>query len=165
MAGGLTGPPEFFCSALRRANIKENRMTEQNGANDRGSSAIEAERIVERLTFSGPARWMIILFTLAAISIAINQLFNLRIGGYSLLEGMYLYVLAGLFLSLTFITFRAWGPPSPRVPWYDWLLAAATVLITGFFVHSPYVASLHGNHVNGNLDGHNLSPYIKIIVS
>ena len=83
-------------------------MAEQSVASDRGSSAIEAERKVERLTFSGPARWMIILFTMAAILVAVNQLFNLRIGGYSLLEGMYLYVLAGLFLSLTFITFRAW---------------------------------------------------------
>ncbi len=35
---------------------------------------------------------------------------------------------------------------------------------TGFFVHSCHVVGLHGNHVNGNLDGHNLSPYIKIIV-
>lgn len=109
-------------------------MTQQDGAKDRGSSAIEAERKTERLTFSGAARWMIILFTLAAIMVAINQLFNLRLGGYSLLEGMYLYVLAGLFLSLTFITFRASGPPSPHVPWYDWLLTAATIVITGYFV-------------------------------
>jgi TRAP transporter 4TM/12TM fusion protein len=109
-------------------------MTEQTNANSLGSSALEAERKVERMTYSGPARWMIILFTLAAIGVAINQLFNLRLGGYSLLEGMYLYVLAGLFLSLTFITFRASGTPSAQVPWYDWLLAGATVLITGFFV-------------------------------
>ncbi len=109
-------------------------MTEKTGTQDRGGSALEAERQAERLTFSGAARWMIILFTLAAIGIAINQLFNLRIGGYSFLEGMYLYILAGLFLSLTFITFRAGGAPSPKVPWYDWLLAAATVGISVFFV-------------------------------
>ncbi|MEW9921671.1 TRAP transporter permease [Marimonas sp. MJW-29] len=109
-------------------------MTEQNTASDRGGAALEAERKAERLTFTGAARWVIIAFTLIAIGVAVNQLFNLRIGGYSLLEGMYLYVLAGLFLSLTFITFRAWGPPSAQVPWYDWLLAAATVVITGFFV-------------------------------
>ncbi|MDU9005277.1 TRAP transporter permease [Sedimentitalea todarodis] len=109
-------------------------MTAQDGAKDRGSSALEAERKAERLTFSGPAQWMIVVFTLAAIGVAINQLFNLRLGGYSLLEGMYLYVLAGLFLSLTFITFRAYGPPSSHVPWYDWLLSAATIVIIGFFV-------------------------------
>ena len=109
-------------------------MTDQSTPTDRGRAALDAELEVTKLTYSGAAKWMIILFTLAAIGMAINQLFNLRIGGYSFLEGMYLYVLAGLFLSLTFITFRAWGPASPRVPWYDWVLAAATVGVTGFFV-------------------------------
>jgi len=109
-------------------------MTDQSTQTDRGQAALDAELKVANLTYSGAARWMIILFTLGAIGMAINQLFNLRIGGYSFLEGMYLYVLAGLFLSLTFITFRAWGPPSPKVPWYDWVLAVATVAVTGFFV-------------------------------
>lgn len=118
-------------------------MTDKDGPSDLGSSALEAERKAERLTFSGLARWMIILFTLIAIGFAINQLFNLRLGGYSLLEGMYLYLLAGLFLSLTFVTFRAWGPPSPDVPWYDWLLAAATIFVTGYFVFTSE-ASLDG---------------------
>lgn len=109
-------------------------MTDTTGAQDRGGAALEAEKSAGRLTFAGPARWTIIVFTLAAILIAVNQLFNLRIGGYSFLEGMYLYILAGLFLSLTFITFRAWGPPSARVPWYDWALAALTLVVSGFFV-------------------------------
>ncbi|MDQ2091149.1 TRAP transporter permease [Marimonas arenosa] len=100
---------------------------------DRGSAAIEAERAAERLVFSGAARWAIILCTLAALGLAVNQLFNLRLGGYSMLEGMYLYLLAGFFLSLTFITFRAKGPASPRVPWYDWLLAALSLAVAGFF--------------------------------
>ncbi|WP_137701489.1 TRAP transporter permease [Marimonas lutisalis] len=108
-------------------------MSDTERANDRGGSAIEAERAAERLTFTGAARWMIIICTLAAIGLAVNQLFNLRLGGYSFLEGMYLYLLAGLFLSLTFITFRAWGPPSPKVPWYDWILSFVTLGIAGYF--------------------------------
>lgn len=108
-------------------------MNDTERASDRGGSAIEAERAAERLTFAGAARWMIIICTLVAIGLAVNQLFNLRLGGYSFLEGMYLYLLAGLFLSLTFITFRAWGPPSPKVPWYDWILAFVTLGIAGFF--------------------------------
>lgn len=95
-------------------------MAEQAQPKDRATAAIEAEKAVERLTYTGAARWMIIVCTLAAIGLAVNQLFNLRLGGYAFLEGMYLYLLAGLFLSLTFITFRAWGPPSARVPIYDW---------------------------------------------
>ncbi len=108
-------------------------MTETN-TRDRGQSAIEAERKAERMVFAGPARWMILFCTIAAITIAINQLFNLRIAGYSMLEGMYLYVLAALFLSLTFITFRANGTSSATVPWYDWILAFATLAVSGFFV-------------------------------
>ncbi|QBF32591.1 TRAP transporter fused permease subunit [Thalassococcus sp. S3] len=109
-------------------------MTDTSEVRTRGEAALDAEQKSERLEFSGPARWTIIVVTLVAIGIAINQLFNLRIGGYSFLEGMYLYVLAGLFLSLTFITFRAYGPPSPRVPWYDWCLAAVTLAVCAFFV-------------------------------
>ncbi len=83
---------------------------------------------------TGAARWVIVVGTLAAIALAVNQLFNLRLGGYVLLEGMYLYSLAGVFLALTFLCFRAYGPATPIVPWYDWLLAALTILVAGFFV-------------------------------
>ena len=105
----------------------------QTSPTDRGGAAIEAERASERLVFSGLSRWTIIICTLLALGIAINQLFNLRIGGTSMLEGTYLYVLAGIFLSLTFITFRARGPASPDVPWYDWILAALSIVTAGFF--------------------------------
>lgn len=108
-------------------------MTDQTQATDRGSAALDAERAAEKLTFAGPARWMIILCTLAAIGLAVNQLFNLRVGGVAMLEGMYLYMLAGLFLSLTFLSFRARGGPSADVPWYDWVLAFVTLGVTGFF--------------------------------
>lgn len=99
----------------------------------RGQAAIDAELAAGQQVFTGPARWMIIVCTLTAIGVAVNQLFNLRLGNYAMLEGMYLYVLSGLFLSLTFLTFRAHGPASARVPWYDWLLAFTTLGVAGFF--------------------------------
>lgn len=118
-------------------------MTDNTETADRGAAALENEQKATRLEFTGLARWTMIAFTLAAIGIAINQLFGLRIGGVTLLEGMYLYVLAGLFLSLTFIAFRAYGPPSPNVPWYDWILALLVLGVTGFFVATAG-ASLDG---------------------
>ncbi|MEM1199144.1 MAG: TRAP transporter fused permease subunit [Pseudomonadota bacterium] len=93
---------------------------------DTGSSATDE--------FSGPALWLLVGGTLCAILLAVNQLFNLRIGGYAMLEGMYLYILAGIFLSLSFICFRAWGPKSTEVPWFDWVLAVVSLLVSGFFV-------------------------------
>lgn len=100
---------------------------------ERGAAAIDAEQSAEKSTFTGVARWLIISGTLIAIVIAVNQLFNLRLGGYAMLEGMYLYLLAGIFLSMTFLCFRAWGPKSTTVPWFDWILAATAVGVPGYF--------------------------------
>ncbi|MEM1300483.1 MAG: hypothetical protein AAGH68_14515 [Pseudomonadota bacterium] len=108
-------------------------MSSADSATDRGAAAIEAEKAAERATFTGPARWTIIVATLAAIALAVNQLFNLRLGGYAMLEGMYLYLLAGIFLSLTFLCFRLDGSKSTQVPWYDWVLAALTARPPGPF--------------------------------
>ena len=97
------------------------------------NAALEAEKAAEKLVFTGAARWVLFGFSLVAIGLAVNQLFNLRLGGYSMLGGMYLYFLAGLFLSLTFISFRAYGGPSAKVPLYDWALVAVTLGVAGFF--------------------------------
>lgn len=114
-------------------------MTQQTESS-RGSAAIEAERAAEKQTFTGLARWLIIVFTLTAIGLAVNKLFNLRLGGTSLLEGTYLYSLAGLFLSLTFIIFRAGNTPSSRVPWYDWILAALALAVSFYFAATASVS-------------------------
>jgi len=98
-----------------------------------GAAALQDEAEAERQTFSGVARWAIILGTVAAIGLAINQLFNLRLGDFSMLEGQYLYILAGIFLSLSFLCFRAYGPKSARVPWYDWILAGLAAGAAAFF--------------------------------
>ena len=106
----------------------------------KGDAALEKERAAERAAFTGAPRWVIIAGTLAAIALAVNQLFNLRLAGYVMLEGMYLYVLAGIFLALTFICFRINGKPSPHVPWYDWLLAVSVVVSAGFFAWTANVS-------------------------
>ncbi|MGH1423893.1 MAG: TRAP transporter permease [Pseudooceanicola sp.] len=119
-------------------------MESQDTTNSRGAAAIEAELAQEKAVFTGAARWIIVSFTLAAITISINQLFNLRIGGYSMLDGMYLNLLAGLFLSLTFLTFRARGGFSTTVPWYDWLIFAFTLVVAGYMVWNSDQATEYG---------------------
>ncbi len=107
----------------------------------------EAQSEMGAIRFSGFARWTIIIGTSAAILLAIFQLFNLGSGltfsigdatlampKFALLEGAYLYALAGIFLALTFVCFRARGPHTPQTPWYDWILAAIALLTAGFFV-------------------------------
>lgn len=106
----------------------------------KGDAALEKELAAERATYSGLSRWVIIIATLGAIALAVNQLFNLRFLGYVMLEGMYLYILAGIFLSLTFVCFRINGKASPDVPWYDWLLALAVVVSAGYFTYTANIS-------------------------
>ncbi|OWU85710.1 C4-dicarboxylate ABC transporter [Oceanicola sp. 22II-s10i] len=111
---------------------------------DRGAAAIEAELAAEKGRFTGLARWVIVVFTLVGIGAAINQLFNLRLGGSAILEGTYLNLLAALFLCLTFITFRGWGAHSTKVPLFDWGLVIVTLLVGGYMVWNAEEATEYG---------------------
>jgi TRAP transporter 4TM/12TM fusion protein len=98
-----------------------------------GQAALENEQAQEKLKFTGLARWVLFTFTLLAIAVSVNQLFNLRLGGYSMLSGMYLYTLAAFFLSLSFVSFRINGKPSAEVPLYDWGLAVVALGVALYF--------------------------------
>jgi len=81
----------------------------------------------------GPARLVVMAGTLAAVGLAIHQLFNLQLFGVVMIEGMYLYILAGIFLGLSFLSFRIGSRPSAAVPWHDWLLCLAAFACAGYF--------------------------------
>ncbi|MEH6643461.1 TRAP transporter fused permease subunit [Vreelandella glaciei] len=71
------------------------------------------------------------VLTLAAIALAINQVFNLRLFG-TVLDNSYLYALGGIFLTITFLTY----PLSLQhrwTQWVDWLLAAIALGSCGYF--------------------------------
>ncbi|MDF1855875.1 TRAP transporter fused permease subunit [Pseudooceanicola sp.] len=118
--------------------------TSDSAAAGRGAAAIEAEVAQEKVKFTGLARVVIVVLTTIAIGVSINQLFNLRIGNYSMLDGTYLNLLAGIFLSLTFVTFRSHGPHSAQVPWYDWVLTGFTLLVAGYLVATSDTATAYG---------------------
>lgn len=101
---------------------------------DTGNAALDAELSVGKLGLHGVMQWYVIAATLAAILASVNQLFNLRLGNYTMLEGQYLYILAGLFLSVTFVCFRVDGKASADAPWYDWMLALASLIVAVYFV-------------------------------
>ena len=110
---------------------------------DRTARVLEEELVSERLTFTGPARWYIGIVTTAAILLAIKQLFNLRFG-FVFLEGTYLYLLAGAFLSVTFLGFRITGRRSADIPWYDWILAILTLIVGGYFAATSDTSQQNG---------------------
>ena len=76
-----------------------------------------------RLT--GAAYWVVLVLGAAGILININQVFNLQVFGLLLIDTSYFYVLVAIFLSLSLLIFPAWRGAATKVPWYDWLLAAA----------------------------------------
>ncbi|MEC7795478.1 MAG: TRAP transporter fused permease subunit [Pseudomonadota bacterium] len=119
-------------------------METQDTRQGRGAAALEAEAEREKATFTGVTRLVIVALTLFAIGLTINQLFNLKIGGSAILDGMYLNMLAGIFLSLTFLVFRSHGPVSARVPWYDWVIFAAALAVGGFIAWNAEEATTFG---------------------
>jgi TRAP transporter 4TM/12TM fusion protein len=103
-----------------------------------GADAAAAEREADPLAGrarSLPVRATVIVLTLVATLLAINQLFNLQfLIGAVLLDNRYLYALAAIFLAELFLLLPAYGGASrERAPWYDWLLAAVSLLLCGYF--------------------------------
>lgn len=80
--------------------------------------------------------WNIIFIIFSAIGIllAINQIFDLGLLGFSLIETSYFYLILGVYLSATFIVYPAFkSAPTNKVPWYDAILFLVTVLIGLYF--------------------------------
>lgn len=93
----------------------------------------------------GSMRWVLAVATLAAIALAVNQLFNLQLLPFTILDPQYLYVLSGIFLAMTFISFPAFsGAPSHRLPWYDFILAGASAVVSGYFAYTAETSLLQG---------------------
>ncbi len=95
---------------------------------------------------SGPLRVIYVVLTLLAVFLAVNQLFNLQLFfGFVIIENRYLYLLAGIFLSLCFVSF----PISPKAaggspPWYDLLLAALALGACGYFTFTAHRSLMEG---------------------
>lgn len=94
---------------------------------------------------SAPLRTVFAGLAAAACLLAINQLFNLQIFGLVILENQYLYLLAGVFLCLTFLAFPAHKQAAAgHVPWYDFPLAAAALGSCGYFAFTAEQSLLQG---------------------
>ncbi len=114
------------------------------GASPVVSEQTEAElriaiaRISDELRYRTPPAWLrpiLIVVTLLALTLAVNQLFNLHLFGVVVLENRYLYALAGLFLAVTFCVFPATKRAAAKgAPWYDLLLALLGIAAAGYFI-------------------------------
>ncbi|MEM6487277.1 MAG: TRAP transporter fused permease subunit, partial [Pseudomonadota bacterium] len=103
------------------------------GGDGSGPSGRHEQAAAPQAGAAGLERAAVILLTLGAVGLAVHQLFNLALFGLVLIEGRYLYLLAGLFLAVLFLTFRIVPGRAGPAPWYDWLLAALAAAAAGYF--------------------------------
>lgn len=84
-----------------------------------------------------PPAWgaLVVACGAAALLLALNQLLNLGFfAGRIILDNAYMYLLAGLLVSVVFLVFPSHGrAPVERVPWYDGLLFLLTAAVFGYF--------------------------------
>ncbi|MEL0110521.1 MAG: TRAP transporter fused permease subunit [Rickettsiales bacterium] len=98
--------------------------------------AAEAKADLGRFrTVSGVWKAMVIVFTAFGVFLSVNQIFNLKFFvDFVILDNSYLYLLLGIFFSIVFLVFPATPTSSrDRIPWYDYILFAAVLAITGYY--------------------------------
>ncbi len=120
---------------MAQQDVKTQRDPSSGGDPLPAEASEAVARELRRRLLPQPYRSIVALTTAAAILLAVNQLFNLQLIGFALLDPQYLYVLSLLFLCVTFLAFPAWkGAPMDRVPWYDALLSLISVGVVAYFV-------------------------------
>jgi TRAP transporter 4TM/12TM fusion protein len=78
----------------------------------------------------GAAFWATFVLTALGLALSINQVFNLGLGGFRPISTAYYYMMIGLFGAIGFLAFPARKFARGRVPWYDWIFAAAILGLT-----------------------------------
>jgi len=80
----------------------------------------------------GAAFWVALVLTTIGLVLAVNQVFNLGLGGFRPISTAYYYLTIGLFGAIAFLSFPARRSQGGRVPWFDWLLAAVLLGLTAW---------------------------------
>lgn len=108
------------------------------GGVDAPSTEAREDTVAETLRYrqlAGTWRILLVIATLAAVGVVINQLFNLKFFvGFTLVGPSFLYLLALFILPFIFILAPATaGAPRDRVPLYDVALALVAAGVLVFF--------------------------------
>jgi len=91
--------------------------------------------MVNRRSLKGPVRWVFIFLTALALGVSIFNLFHLTFFGLVMIDLAYWAVMLGVFLPFSFLIFPLREKSSKeRIPWYDYVLAALSVLGPGYVI-------------------------------
>jgi TRAP transporter 4TM/12TM fusion protein len=106
------------------------------------SSPVAVEQ-VEVARYRGlPPLWsaLVALLGAAALFLALNQLLNLGFfAGRVILDNTYMFLVAGLLVSVVFLVFPAYKQASrEQVPWYDGLLFLMTIAVFAYFAYNGH---------------------------
>ncbi len=99
-----------------------------------------AEPPSERI--SGWVRWLVIIVGTLGIMLTMNQVFNWNFFGVMEIFGVdliidtsFFYVMLGTFLSLVFLVYPLSPGVKSKVPWYDWIFAAASMFCAYYMAY------------------------------
>ncbi|ARB45373.1 TRAP transporter permease [Alloalcanivorax xenomutans] len=87
----------------------------------------------EATRVSGAAYVAVLILSAMGLTLAVNQVFTLNLFGFQPLSTAFYYLLIGVFVAVAFLVFPATKGSRGRVPWYDWLLALATLAVGVYF--------------------------------
>ncbi|MBY6092345.1 TRAP transporter permease [Maritimibacter alkaliphilus] len=93
----------------------------------------QAQEIFERGRKPSLRLYTVVAGTAFGIALSVNQIFQLRIGGITLLEGQYLYLLAAAFFSLAFLVFDG-GIRGAAGKATDWVLLVLSLAVCAYFI-------------------------------
>ena len=121
-----------------RGNVTEAAAKQPTDDARRHLGEAAPEQMVEELEgrpLKGAARVVFVVVGVLSTLLAINQLLNLQLFlGVVFIENRYLFLLSASLFPLIFLAFPATkGAARETTPWYDWLLAALSAGLLGWF--------------------------------
>jgi TRAP transporter 4TM/12TM fusion protein len=75
----------------------------------------------------GFAYWLTLAIGTGGIALTIHQIWNIALFDIVLVDTSFLFLLLAVYLPLVFLYYPARLADADRIPWYDWLIFAATV--------------------------------------
>lgn len=90
----------------------------------------------------GWVRWLVIIVGTLGIMLTMNQVFNWNFFGVMQVFGVdliidtsFFYIMLGTFLSLVFLVYPLGPGSKTKIPWYDWIFAAASMFCAYYMAY------------------------------
>ncbi len=112
--------------------------------NKEGKQDLQVEIPQKKKRIHGTSYVIVVVMATIGILISINQLFQLKIGGFMPIASGYYYCLLATFLSISFLIFPARKADAQSLCWYDWLLFAICITVNVYFTANAHTILTSG---------------------